>query len=76
MSLTLMLLEPKVISLCHQYRARLDCTVAWPTLSCPLDIPKNDMMESFKMEGGLFRLRNAAGYGLISVSELSLLLVF
>ena len=48
-SLTLFLLKPKVISLCHQYRARPACTycsltrlytVGWTSFH--LDIPKND----------------------------------
>ena len=49
--LTLILLTPKVNSLCHQYRARLACTpvqsdrlytVSWPTFSFHLDFPKSD----------------------------------
>ena len=52
-SLLLILLERKVISLCHQYTctARPACqsvqsdqlyTVGWPTSSCHFDIPKYD----------------------------------
>ena len=47
--LTLSLLEPKVVSLCHQYRSRPACqsrtrlyTVGRPTSSSHLDIPIND----------------------------------
>ena len=42
---TLILLEAKVISLCHQYRTRPACTsytVGWPTSSSHLDISIND----------------------------------
>ena len=51
--LTLILSELKVVSLCHQYRARQACTSVqsdqtlyykngWPSSSSHLDIPKND----------------------------------
>ena len=71
-TLTLILLEPKVISLCHQYRAKPVFTsmqsdrlytVGRPTLSSHLHVPKM-IMEFPKMEGELFHLRNFAWLGL------------
>ena len=50
-TLTLILPIPKVISICHQYRARPACTscslsrlytVGWPSSSFHCDIPKTD----------------------------------
>ena len=72
-SLTLILLELIVISLCHQYRARPACTsmrydqalYCWliliSTLYCYIDIPKNDNGQFQKREGGQVHLRNSAG---------------
>ena len=57
--LTRILLKPKAICLCHQYRTRSVCascsltrlyTVGWPTLSFHLDIPKI-IMDSSKNRG-------------------------
>ena len=63
--LTLILPEPKVIRLGHQYRARPVCIsvqsdqilYCWLTNQVLIKI----IMDSSKMEGGLFHLRNSAG---------------
>ena len=62
MLLTLILLESKMVSLCHQYRARPACTSArsdqalycWPTLSSHLYNPKMIMnYGNFQKKGRL-----------------------
>ena len=66
--LTLILLEPKVINLCHQYRARpacMDYTVGWQTSCSHLDIPKMIMgimvigWLKFLEDGHALKLKNS-----------------
>ena len=69
--LTLILLEPKVISLCHHYRARPACTsvqsdqviLLADQLEVPILIPLKIKFKKWKW--WLFHLRNSAGKGIL-----------
>ena len=69
-TVTLILLEPKVMSLCHQYRARppFTCLYCWLTIFLTL---KNDThyWTVLDMEDRLFHLRDSAGKELSFIIE-------
>ena len=71
--LTFILLEPKVISLCHQFRARPACTsvqsdqlpitVDWPTSSWHLNILRtgNGQCQKWKVDYSFYEIQQGKG---------------